>query len=523
MKLIYFTTLAACLAAVYIENAFGCHERHMGGDSVTCVCSAQLNCDGEHSLEHLNHISKESGHVTSFVSSQAGSRFKQHDHKFSSSANGHFNLDIEIDRNKKHQKIVGFGAAFTDSAGWNIGRLPRDLQGRLIKDYYGPDGIEYRLGRVTIAGSDFSTRSYSYDDHNHDESLSTFALQNEDFNYKLPFMRWAKEVSKHPIKFFGSAWSPPAWMKTNGQLNHGGFLKGAAGGKYYEAFAKYTVKFIQEYAKNNVSIWGVTVVNEPGFGNDRNFRYNCLGFTAEEQRDYIKKDLGPELHKAGLGHVAILHYDHNIDHVEHWANTILGDHDAAQFVAGTAYHWYERKNNKFDHSILQRISEKYPGKLLLNTEACLGYSRSSNLGDWNNFNEYAEDILGVLNHNVQGWVDWNAVLDMKGGPSWAGTVVDAPIHVSDDGHEYYKLPLYYAMGHFSKFLVPDSVRIEHRLKQDNEGHNVDFVAFERPDSSVVLTLLNKNSHKVSVKVHDPKHGFFTVDVAAKSMESMIWY
>lgn len=109
--------------------------------------------------------------------------------------------------------------------------MPRDLQGRLIKDYYGPDGIEYRLGRVTIAGSDFSTRAYSYDDHNHDESLSTFALQNEDYNYKMPFMRWAKEVSKHPLLFFGSAWSPPAWMKTNGELNHGGFLKGHAGGK----------------------------------------------------------------------------------------------------------------------------------------------------------------------------------------------------------------------------------------------------------------------------------------------------
>lgn len=79
------------------------------------------------------------------------------------------------------------------------------------------------------------------------------------------------------------------------------------------------------------------------------------------------------------------------------------------------------------------------------------------------------------------------------------------------------------MGHFSKFLVPDSVRIEHRLNQDNNGHNVDFVFFERPDSSIVLTLLNRNSHKVSVKVHDPKHGFLTVDVAGKSMESMIWY
>lgn len=101
-------------------------------------------------------------------------------------------------------------------------------------------------------------------------------------------------------------------------------------------------------------------------------------------------------------------------------------------------------------------------------------------------------------------------------------MVDAPIHVSDDGHEYYKLPLYYAMGHFSKFLIPDSVRIEHRLNQDNVGQNVELVVFERPDHSIVLTVLNKNNHKVSLKVHDPKHGFVTMDIAPDSMDSIIW-
>ena len=97
-------------------------------------------------------------------------------------------------------------------------------------------------------------------------------------------MRWAKEVSKHPLKFFGTAWSPPAWMKTNHELNHGGFLRDHPGGKYYKAFAQYTVRFLEEYKKNHVDIWGLTIVNEPGFGNDHNFRYNCLGFTPQTQR-----------------------------------------------------------------------------------------------------------------------------------------------------------------------------------------------------------------------------------------------
>ncbi|KAI2806558.1 hypothetical protein BLOT_008515 [Blomia tropicalis] len=516
--------VAFCFALFHFENANGCHKRSMGGDTHVCVCSESEKCDGE--LEHLNHVSKEHGKVTSFVSSKAGSRLAQHSHQFTQNKpSEHFNLEIDINHGKKYQKIIGFGGAFTDSTGNQIGRLSCALQGRLINDYFGYDGIEYRLGRVTIGGSDFSTREYSLDDHPYDESLNTFALQNEDYNYKMPFMRWAREVTKHPneLKFFGTAWSSPAWMKTNKQLNHGGFLRGHPGGKYYESFAQYMVRFLQEYKKNKVPIWGLTIVNEPGVCNNPNFRYNCLGFTAQTQRDYIKLDLGPTLHKNGFGDVAVLHFDHNIDHVEEYANTILGDHDAAKYVAGTAYHWYERYNNKYNRTILRHIAERYPDKILLSTEGCLGYKRSTSLGDWNNFNEYADDIVKVLNEGVQGWVDWNMVLDMNGGPSWAGTVVDAPIHVSDDAKEYYKLPLYYAMGHFSKFIVPNSVKTHIDVRRDGNGNNIEIVAFERPDKSMVFTVLNKNNHKINMKVHDPKRGYLVVNMAANSMDSLIWY
>src|SRR5699024_9698238 len=139
---------------------------------------------------------------------------------------------------------------------FKISQLSGELQNRLIKDFFAPDGIEYRMGRVTVGGSDYSTREYSLDDHPKDESLSTFALQNEDFHYKIPYMKLASEVSKNPLKFFGSAWSAPAWMKTNGELNNVGYLKDRPGGKYYKAYAQYLVRFLQEYKKHNFTIWG---------------------------------------------------------------------------------------------------------------------------------------------------------------------------------------------------------------------------------------------------------------------------
>ena len=128
--------------------------------------------------------------VSHFVTSKSGDRLKEYQLHLSQKPSDHHDnahsVKIDINNSKRYQKIIGFGGAFTDSAGINIAKLSKDLQHRLVQDYYGEDGIEYRTGRIPIGGSDFSTRAYTYDDnHNGDENLSHFALQNEDLNYKV--------------------------------------------------------------------------------------------------------------------------------------------------------------------------------------------------------------------------------------------------------------------------------------------------------------------------------------------------
>ncbi|CAG2181361.1 unnamed protein product [Oppiella nova] len=131
----------------------------------------------------------------------------------------------------------------TDSTGFNIRALPEALQNHLIKDYFSNEGLEYNLIRVPIGGSDFSTHAYSYDDnHKDDFELTHFNLTDDDRNYKIPYMKSALKVSPHKIKFFGSPWAAPAWMKNNSELVHGGYLIGQPGEKYYKTFAKYFVK-----------------------------------------------------------------------------------------------------------------------------------------------------------------------------------------------------------------------------------------------------------------------------------------
>jgi glucosylceramidase len=146
--------------------------------------------------------------LATYVSSLAGDRFARTELHFTAAAPAAAAaVTVTVDHSKKFQKIVGFGGGFTDAAGLNIAKLPKGLQERLVKDYYGADGIEYSTGRIPIGGSDFSTRPYSYDDNVDDEPLSKFALQPEDLNYKIPYMVMAQEVSPHKLKFFGSPWS----------------------------------------------------------------------------------------------------------------------------------------------------------------------------------------------------------------------------------------------------------------------------------------------------------------------------
>jgi len=157
-----------------------CQHRDYGHGSTVCVCT-EAKCDNL-----VLNISKEKGIATSYSTSKQGARFQHAEHKFvKEKPTTPADHTVEVQHNEKYQKILGFGGAFTDATGINIAKLPKPLQERLLKDYFAQDGLEYRLGRIPIGGSDFSTRAYSYDDNPGGETLEKFALQPEDFNYKV--------------------------------------------------------------------------------------------------------------------------------------------------------------------------------------------------------------------------------------------------------------------------------------------------------------------------------------------------
>ncbi|XP_054158439.1 putative glucosylceramidase 3 [Oppia nitens] len=385
-----------------------------------------------------------------------------------------------------------------------------------MRDYFSSDGLEYNVGRIPIGGSDFSTRGYSLDDNPGDKSLAHFNLTHEDLDYKIPYIQKAKQLATHEIRLYGSPWSAPAWMKTNDNLVHGGTLIGPVGSEYWQIYAKYLVKYLNAYKAHNISHWGLTVQNEPAASQT----WNSMRWTPESTRDFLVKNLGPELEHNGYGpdKLKVMIWDHNLDQVAEWVHTIFADKTAAKYAAGTAIHWYSNSPQTF----LDKPYLEHPDKFILATEACM--EGGAKLGSWLAAERYAKDILEDLLHHTIGWTDWNLVLDTQGGPNWVGNFVDAPILVdySKQPHVYYRQPHYYALAHFSKFLPPGSVRIDTSIvDQRNTGAIVG--AFRTPNKSTVVIVVNNDNNDVELTIEDTKTGRLVTTVAAKTIQTYVYY
>ena len=507
-----YWALASFLAVARADEN-PCIPRKYDQDSVVCVCNATY-CDDVGLTTQLLY-----SYYNTFTSTLDGQRLQRDLGYFVEKPN--ITRYAEIG-NQTYQEIIGFGGAFTDAATITIKSLSAQAQEKLLASYFDPHGIEYTIGRIPMASCDFSKRIYSYDDDDNDISLVNFTLADEDLQYKIPVMKAALNMSKRHINFFGSPWSSPAWMKTNNNMTGKGSIKGKPGGVYYKSWALYFVRFLQEYQKNGINIWGLTAQNEPSDGMIDHFPFQCLGWTPELQRDFIAMDLGPALEQAGFQNIKLMILDDQRVFLPLWAETVLHDPTAAKYVSGIAVHWYE--DFIVPTFALDRTYEQFgQNYFMMNTEACeqdlLNKNKSVSLGSWYRAERYFKDIMQDLRHKVSGWVDWNIALDTRGGPNWQDNRADSPIIVNASADEFYKQPMYYAMGHFSKFVVPGSKMIE----LINKPSDIDMLTFLRPDNSIAALLGNYDTYEKHYTIFDPKVGYLNDKILPKSFISIVWY
>lgn len=387
-------------------------------------------------------------------------------------------ISVQIDPYEQHHSTLGFGGAFTEAGAYVLSKINRKKRQEVIEAYFSPyHGLNYSLCRVHMNSCDFSLGNYSCDDTDGDIELKNFNI-NRDREYLIPFIKDAIKISKSPIRLLVSPWSPPAWMKTNGKMNFGGSLKR----KYLATWALFFSKFIQEYEKENIAIWGVSVQNEPLA---KQIWESCL-YTAEEERDFVRNHLGPLLQKNGLADKKILIWDHNRDLLYERAKIILSSQEAAKYIWGIGFHWYS--GDQFDN--VAKTYHDFPDKHLLFTEGCI--EGGVKLGQWDRGEIYAHNIIGDLKNGTEGWIDWNMVLDHTGGPNHAGNLCDAPIIIDTNTGKIHYQSSYYYIGHFSKYIHTGAKHISCR----SNDNNLEMIAFLNPDSKIIFIVLNRKNEDI---------------------------
>ena len=434
---------------------------------------------------------------------------------------------VSIDTKKRKQTIIGFGGAFTESTAHNINLLSPENRTEIIDAYFGEEGAAYSLTRTHMNSCDFSVANYSYTPVEGDTALEHFSIEPDRADI-LPMIKDAQAVSKEGFKIFGSPWSAAPWMKDNNSYVGGKLKK-----EFYDTWALFFSKYVDAYRAEGIDIWGFTVENEP-HGNGNN--WESMHYSPEEMTDFVVNHLGPQLEADGKGDLIIMGYDQNRQGAPEWADVMYRDDTTKRYYDGMAVHWYESTYDYFP-ATLDYVRDAAPDKILLQTEACVdnqvpvwrddAWYWQKEATDWGYYwreeenrhlhpkyapvNRYARDIIGCLNHWVQGWVDWNMVLDTQGGPNWAKNWCIAPIIVNPEKDEIYYTPLYYVMKHFSKHIRPGAQVLE----VNHTDGELMVTAAENEDGSIVVVVFNEGEQPRSFDLNiDGTERLIAIDAQA---------
>jgi glucosylceramidase len=440
---------------------------------------------------------------------------------------------VTINPEEKFQTITGFGGAFTESSAHLLYRLSAANRKRIMDAYFSKAGANYSLTRTHINSCDFSLKNYAYAMVDGDKKLDSFSIEADKKNNLIPMILEARSISNEGFKIIASPWTAPPWMKDNKKWVGGKLLP-----EYNETWALYYSKYIDAYKKEGIDIWGLTVINEP-HGNGNN--WESMLFSPEEMTAFVQNHMGPLLEANGKAHVKIFGYDQNRAGIKEWVDAMYKNDSTSKYYSGTAIHWYESTYEVFPEA-LQYAHKKAPNKYLIQTEACV----DSEIPHWNDdawywkkeatdwgwdwasekdkylhpkyapVNRYAEDIIGCLNNWVDGWVDWNMVLDKQGGPNWFKNWCVAPVIVDAVKDEVYFTPLFYVMAHFSKFIRPGAVKIGCTIN-DKE---LSGTAVKNPDGRIVLVLFNPTEQEktISIKLDNKTEN---ISISAKALQTVI--
>lgn len=418
---------------------------------------------------------------------------------------------IRLYPHKERQTITGFGGSFTEASASLLNALSKKNRDTIIQAYFSEEGANYSLTRTHMNSCDFSLSQYSYAPVAEDMDLEHFTIE-EDRADIIPMIKDAMKVSKEGFKIVASPWTAAPWMKDNKAWVGGKLLP-----KYYDTWALFFSKYVSAYQKEGIDIWGFTVENEP-LGNGNN--WESMHYSPGEMTNFVQNYLGPKL-ASEKQEVKILGYDQNREHLKEWVDSMYENEASSKYFDGTAVHWYASTYEVFPEE-LQYAHHKAPNKYLIQSEACIdseipkwkddAWYWEKEATDWGwdwaqekdkylhpkyaPVNRYARDIIGCLNNYVDGWIDWNMVLDTQGGPNWFKNWCLAPVIVDPEKDEIYFTPLYYTLAHFSKYIRPGATVIA----LENSDKELEVTAAKNLDGSIAVVVFNEGKSKKNFKI-----------------------
>lgn len=381
-----------------------------------------------------------------------------------------------------YQTIEGFGSTFTEAAAYTFSRMSPQNRQAFLDACFDREGLNYTLTRMALDSCDASLGNYSAMEDASDTALESFSLARDE-QYILPLYHAVTQKRGEPVTAMLSPWSPPAFMKSNGEKNHGGVLKK----EYYGLWAEYFCRFIEEYRKRGVNVKRISIQNEP---NAVQIWDSCC-YNGAQEKEFLKDYLYPALQRHGLTDLEIYIWDHNKERMVERAREVI-DAETDAMVSGIGFHWYSG-----DHfEALSILRELYPDKKLAFTEGCVEYSIFSAEDQLANARMYGHDMIGNLNGGASFLINWSILFNGQGGPNHVQNWCEAPImyHEETDRLEF-KLSWDY-IRHLSSYITPGSVRIGSSRFTDD----IDVTAAKRPDGTLVTVLMNRTAQSKTVYV-----------------------
>ena len=407
-------------------------------------------------------------------------------------------LNIEVDSTKQFQTIDGFGYTLTGGSAYVINLMSASAKAALLQELFGngDKSISINYLRISIGASDLNDSPFTYDDLGTDLDLKNFSL-NPDKKDLIPLLKEIIAINPK-IKIVATPWSAPVWMKDKNS-----FVGGSLKPIYYEVYAKYFVKYIQQMKAEGITIEAITPQNEPLNPNNN----PSMVMTATQQAEFIKTNLGPAFKAANIT-TKIIAYDHNCD-VPSYPLAVLNDEQARPFVDGSAFHLYAG-----NIGALLTVHNAFPDKNVYFTEQFTD-SKGDFGGDlkWHLKNV----IIGSMRNWSKNALEWNLANDPNFEPHTQGgcTTCKGALTIGT-GSSVTRNVAYYIVAHASKFVPVGSVCIG-----SNNAGNLQTVAFKTPTGKKVLIVENDGGEVVSFNIKY-KNKWVTTQLPGGGVGTFVW-